>query len=56
MTTFDTEAKTHLFFDNWVCKFGMPSKKICNWDPRFTSLFWSGLMKLLSVKVALSIV
>jgi hypothetical protein len=30
-----------IFFDNWVCKFGMPVKIISDRDPRFTSMFWT---------------
>ena len=29
-----------LFFENWVCKFGMPAKIISDRDPRFTGGFW----------------
>ena len=30
----------HLFFDNIVCNFGLPSKIISDRDVRFTSIFW----------------
>ena len=43
-----------LFFENWVCRFGMPSKIISDRDPRFTSGFWTSLMRLLKCKIAMS--
>lgn len=30
----------HLFFENWICKYGMPSKIISDRDSKFTSHFW----------------
>ena len=36
-----------LFYDNLVCKFGIPVKTISGWDSRFLSNFWQSLMKLL---------
>ena len=53
-TTIDAEETAELFFNNWVCKFGMPSKIISDRDPRFVSRFWSTLMTLLQSKVTLS--
>ena len=29
-----------LFYDNIVCKFGMPVKIVSYWDSRFLSNFW----------------
>lgn len=29
-----------LFFDHWVCKFGMPQKIISDRDVKFQSKFW----------------
>ena len=29
-----------LFYDNIVCKFGMPVKIVSDWDSRFFSNFW----------------
>lgn len=29
-----------LFFEHWVCRFGMPDKIICDRDVRFQSAFW----------------
>ena len=29
-----------LFYDNIVCKFGMPVKIVSDWDSRFLSNFW----------------
>jgi Integrase core domain. len=43
-----------LFFEHWVCKFGMPLKIISDRDSRFTSSFWQELIKLLHCKVSLS--
>ena len=53
-TTIDAEGTARLFFDHWVCKFGMPRKIISDQDPRFSSMFWTGLMSLLGCKVAMS--
>ena len=53
-TSLDAEATAKLFFDHWVCKFGMPQKIVSDRDPRFTSMFWTSLMSLLDCKVALS--
>lgn len=30
----------HMFFESWVCRFGMPTKIISDRDVRFTSGFW----------------
>ena len=51
ITAYDTPR---LFFDNVVCKFGVPAKIISDRDTRFTSLFWQALFKLLQVKLNLS--
>ena len=53
-STVDAAATAQLLFDQWVCKYGMPSKIISDRDPKFTSMFWTTLMKLLDCKVALS--
>jgi hypothetical protein len=29
-----------LFFDHWLCRFGIPSKIICDRDVKFQSVFW----------------
>jgi hypothetical protein len=53
----DTSSATDvakLFFDNIVCKFGMPSKLISDRDVRFTSLFWQSLVKLMGCKLNMS--
>ena len=39
-TTTDADATARLFFDHWVCKFGMPKKIVSDRDPRFTGFFW----------------
>ena len=38
--TADAATVARLFFNNWVCKFGMPNKIISDRDTKFTSLFW----------------
>ena len=43
-----------LFFEQWVCKYGMPTKIISDRDVKFTSSFWQQLMGLLQCRVALS--
>ncbi len=43
-----------LFLDHWVCQFGMPKVIVSDRDTRFTSAFWSNLMKLLNCKCAMS--
>ncbi len=43
-----------LFFEHWICRFGMPQKIISDRDPRFTSVFWQSLCKALGSRVALS--
>lgn len=50
-----TAAETaRLLFDNVICKYGVPTKIICDRDVRFTSLFWQALFKMLDVKLNLS--
>ena len=44
----------NLFFEHWVCRFGVPTKIISDRDVKFTSQFWQQLFKLLGCKVALS--
>ena len=44
---------TDLFFEHWVCKFGMPIKIISDRDAHFTSSFWQELTRLLNCKVSL---
>ena len=36
-----------LFYDNIVCKFGMPVKSVSEQESRFLLSFWWSLMKLL---------
>ena len=36
----DAATCARVFFDNWVCKYGMPEKIISDRDVKFTSLFW----------------
>ena len=55
MHTSDTaENVAQLFFNHWICLYGMPKKIISDRDSKFTSAFWQSLMKLLNCKVALS--
>ena len=39
-STLTASDATSLFFEHWICRFGMPSKIISDRDPRFTSVFW----------------
>ena len=50
----DAVETAKLFFDNWVCKFGMPEKLISDRDVRFQSFFWQSLHKLLGCKLNMS--
>ncbi len=36
----DASTCARLFFEHWVCKYGVPDKLISDRDTRFTSLFW----------------
>ena len=36
-TAFDV---AQLFFENWICKHGVPTKIISDSDSKFTSKFW----------------
>ena len=38
----DTDAVgvAKLFFEHWLCRFGVPSKIVCDRDVRFQSAFW----------------
>ncbi len=40
VTTVDAATCARLFFEFWVCRFGVPSQIICDRDTRFTSAFW----------------
>jgi transposase InsO family protein len=50
-TAFDV---AQLFFENWICKYGVPNKIISDRDAKFTSNFWKSLIKVLQCKLALS--
>ena len=39
-TTIDAKQTAKLFFDEVICKYGVPSSIISDRDTRFTSLFW----------------
>lgn len=39
-TSIDATEVASLFFEHWVCRFGMPSKIISDRDVRFQSKFW----------------
>ena len=43
----DATQIASLFFKNWVCQFGMPKVIVSDRDTRFTSAFWTHLMKLM---------
>ncbi len=34
------EVVARLFFDNWLCRFGVPTKIVSDRDVRFQSSFW----------------
>ena len=44
-TTCDAKETACLFFNKWVCRFGMPQKIVSDHDPRFTFMFWTSLMR-----------
>ena len=39
-STADAPSIAQLFFDNWVCQFGMPKVIVSDRDSKFTSKFW----------------
>lgn len=43
-----------LFFEHWLCRFGVPSKIVCDRDVRFQSNFWKSLCQCLDSRVAMS--
>ena len=53
-TAIDAVQCANLFFENWVNKFGMPSKIISDRDVKFQSKFWQHLCSLLDCRVAMS--
>ena len=52
MTNATAADIARLFFEHVVCVFGMPSKIVCDRDPKFMSRSWQGTMNLLQCKVA----
>ncbi len=40
VSTVDAATCARLFFDFWICKYGLPDKLITDRDSKFTSLFW----------------
>ena len=40
MSTCTAADVATMFFEHWICKFGMPEKIISDRDVRFTSTFW----------------
>ena len=44
-----------LYLRHTYITFGLPTKIILNRDPKFTFSFWSTLMKLLSIKMGITI-
>ncbi len=52
--TADAPLIASLFFEQWVCQFGMPNVIVSDRDTRFTSAFWKSLMSLLHCKCAMS--
>ncbi len=43
-----------LFFENWLCLYGAPSKIVSDRDVRFISKFWSSLCSIIDSRLALS--
>ncbi len=43
-----------LFFENWLCLYGAPSKIVSDRDVRFVSKFWASLCKIIGSRLALS--
>ena len=52
MTRLDTEGFTNLFIKNIVCKFRLPESIITNRDPRWTTDFWMGIVKVLQMRMS----
>ncbi len=50
----DATSAARLLFDNWVTKFGVPSKVISDRDVRFTSTFWNSLLRCMGCKLNMS--
>ena len=46
-TSINAVEVANLFFEEWVCRFGMPTKIVSDQDVKFTSSFWGELCKLL---------
>ncbi len=53
-TTVSALDVANMFFEHFICKYGVPKKTISDRDVRFTSEFWGQLFKLLGCRVALS--
>jgi transposase InsO family protein len=51
----DAATTAQLFFDNVVCKYGMPGKLISDRDVRFNSLFWRALCGIIQCRINMSI-
>jgi hypothetical protein len=52
--TTSAEQTASLYFEHCYTTFGLPTKLISDRDSRFTSKFWSTLMKLLGVRLSLT--
>lgn len=48
------EGAAQLFFDRWVCTFGLPARIMSDRDPRFTGRFWRELWRLLDTRLDMS--
>lgn len=51
---FSASDVAQAFFENWICRYGVPTKIISDRDSKFTSNFWKSLLKVLQCKLALS--
>ena len=54
VSTVDAATCARLFFEFWVCKYGLPDKLITDRDSKFTSLFLQSLMTCLGCRLNMS--
>ena len=54
ISTYTAQDVAQLFFENWICRYGVPTKIISDRDSKFTSNFWKSLLKVLQCKLAMS--
>ena len=54
ISTYTAQDVAQLFFENWICRYGVPTKVISDRDSKFTANFWKSLLKVLQCKLAMS--